>query len=357
MPSTRKQTITCSTYQLSVFTRQLATLLKADVSVKESVKMAAASLGHSPQAKKIQDQLQSNPSFVSVSGFLEQHQPFFPRYLIEISKAGEQQDKLVPLLQYFSKTGKKIHDILITNQRLLYAHLSYSLAILAILVVIGYIFLFYVIPTFVSMFDEYGSELPAITQLVIQVSVFLEGLQWYLFASVVLFFLLLQRQMKRMSESSYFPSRFIMAIPLLGSLFKLLAALKITQILSTLLTAGIPLSTALTLSAQFFKSRAYRRHVDNMLEQLKRGKPFSEALDNSGFFDQEFIQEIRVCERSHCIDQGLTEMNTVFESSFENKVLLASQFLKTGLLMLAGMIVGTFVIAMYLPIFKMGSIV
>jgi type IV pilus assembly protein PilC len=235
--------------------------------------------------------------------------------------------------------------------------LFYPAAVLVVAVVVTIILLVFVIPQFESLFKGFGAELPAFTQFVIDMSKFIQAKG--VFIAAVLFgagyaFFYFKKRSKKMRETL---DRIALKLPIIGPILNKAAIARYARTLSTMFAAGVPLVEALTSVAGATGNIVYENAVLRMRDEVSTGTRLQQAMENTGMFPNMVIQMVAVGEEAGALDEMSGKVATFYEADVDNAVDSMSSLLEPLIMAILGVLVGGLVIAMYLPIFKLGAVV
>jgi type IV pilus assembly protein PilC len=229
--------------------------------------------------------------------------------------------------------------------------------VLVVAVIVTIILLIFVIPQFESLFKGFGADLPAFTRMVVDMSQFVRDKGWVLLvlgAGGIFFYLYTKKRSKKLRE---FEDRAFLKLPIIGGILEKAAIARFARTLSTMFSAGVPLVEALVSVAGATGNILYERAVLDMRDEVSTGQRLQRAMENTGLFPNMVIQMIAVGEESGSLDQMSAKVADFYEAEVDNAVDSMSSLLEPLIMAILGVLVGGLVIAMYLPIFKMGSVV
>jgi type IV pilus assembly protein PilC len=268
-------------------------------------------------------------------------------------EAGEQAGALESLLDKIATYKEKSEAIKKKVKKALF----YPAAVLAVAVIVTIILLLFVIPQFEDLFKGFGADLPAFTQMVINLSKFVqhEGifLAVVIGAGVYTFFYFYKRS-RKMRE---FIDRAALKFPIIGPILNKAAVARFARTLSTMFAAGVPLVEALESVAGACGNIVYEDAVMKMRDEVATGQRLQRAMENTGRFPNMVVQMIAVGEESGALDSMAGKVAKFYEDDVDNAVDSMSSLLEPLIMAILGVLVGGLVIAMYLPIFKLGSVV
>jgi type IV pilus assembly protein PilC len=235
--------------------------------------------------------------------------------------------------------------------------LFYPAAVVVVAIVVTAILLIYVIPEFESLFQGLGADLPAFTRFVIDISNFVQTKGWMLLVGGVLAVVGFLYAKKRNRAVQHFVDRAMLKIPIIGAILNKSAIARYARTLSTTFAAGVPLVEALGSVAGATGNIVYETAVNKMRDEVATGQRLQRAMENTDLFPNMVNQMIAVGEESGSLDAMSAKVADFYEEEVDNAVDSMSSLLEPFIMAILGVLVGGLVIAMYLPIFKMGAVV
>jgi type IV pilus assembly protein PilC len=272
---------------------------------------------------------------------------------VNLVEAGEQAGALETLLDKIATYKEKTEAI----KKKIKKALTYPAAVLVVALVVTVILLIFVIPAFEDLFKGFGADLPAFTRVVIDLSQFVRDKGWILaiFAGgAVATFLYFK---KRSRPMRHFLDRVALQTPIIGEILKKAAIARYARTLSTMFSAGVPLVEALDSVAGATGNIVYEAGVLQMKDEVATGQRLQQAMENTDLFPNMVIQMVAVGEESGSLDEMSAKVADFYEDDVDNAVDNLSSLLEPMIMAILGVLVGGLVVAMYLPIFKMGSVI
>ncbi|MFT3906030.1 MAG: type II secretion system F family protein [Steroidobacteraceae bacterium] len=338
---------------IAVFSRQLATMLAAGIPLVQAFEIVGA--GHEKPAmqKLILDIKSDVESGTSLHEALGKHPLHFDELYVNLVAAGEQAGALESLLDKVATYKEKTEAIKKKVKKALF----YPAAVLVVAVVVTIILLIFVIPQFESLFKGFGADLPAFTQMVINLSKFVQadGIFIAIVLGVGVYFFIQTK--KRSKAMQHFLDRAALKLPVIGPILNKAAIARYARTLSTMFSAGVPLVEALESVAGATGNIVYSSAVLKMRDEVATGQRLQRAMENTGLFPNMVVQMIAVGEESGSLDAMSGKVASFYEEEVDNAVDSMSSLLEPLIMAILGVLVGGLVIAMYLPIFKLGSVV
>ena len=338
---------------IAVFSRQLATMMTAGIPLVQSFDIVGA--GHeNPAMQKLIFAIKGDvEGGSSLADALAKHPLHFDDLFVSLVAAGEQAGALETLLDKVATYKEKTEAI----KKKIKKALFYPAAVVVVAVVVTVILMIYVIPEFESLFKGFGADLPAFTRLVIDISKFVQSTGWLLLVLVVGAVVGFLQAKKRNRGVQHFVDRAMLKIPIIGMILNKSAIARYARTLSTTFAAGVPLVEALDSVAGACGNIVYESAVHKMRDEVATGQRLQRAMENTDLFPNMVNQMIAVGEESGSLDAMSAKVADFYEEEVDNAVDSMSSLLEPLIMAILGVLVGGLVIAMYLPIFKMGAVV
>jgi type IV pilus assembly protein PilC len=338
---------------IAIFSRQLATMLAAGIPLVQAFEIVGAGHEKAAMQRLILDVKADVEGGTSLHEALAKHPLYFDDLFVNLVEAGEQAGALESLLDKIATYKEKTEALKKKVKKALF----YPAAVLAVAVIVTIVLLVFVIPQFESLYKGFGANLPAFTQFVIHVSQVVQ--HDGLFIAMVLggavwAFFYFKKRSKAMRE---FLDRMILKFPVIGPILNKAAIARYARTLSTMFAAGVPLVEALESVAGATGNIVYENAVLKMRDEVSTGQRLQRAMENTGLFPNMVNQMIAVGEESGSLDTMSGKVATFYEAEVDNAVDAMSSLLEPLIMVVLGVLVGGLVIAMYLPIFKLASVV
>jgi type IV pilus assembly protein PilC len=338
---------------IAVFSRQLATMLAAGIPLVQGFEIVGAGHEKPSMQKLILDIKSDIEAGTSLHEALAKHPLYFDDLYVNLVEAGEQAGALEGLLDKIASYKEKTEAIKKKVKKALF----YPAAVLAVAIIVTIILLIFVIPQFESLFKGFGADLPAFTQMVINLSRFVQAEGIFILMVVVGIgwtFFYFKKRSKKMRE---FLDRAALKMPVIGPILNKAAIARFARTLSTMFAAGVPLVEALESVAGATGNIVYENAVMRMRDEVATGQRLQRAMETTELFPNMVVQMIAVGEESGSLDTMAGKVATFYEAEVDNAVDAMSSLLEPLIMVILGVLVGGLVIAMYLPIFKLGSVV
>ncbi|MEJ0085365.1 MAG: type II secretion system F family protein [Pseudomonadota bacterium] len=338
---------------IAVFSRQLATMLAAGIPLVQAFEIVGNGNDKPAMQKLILDIKADVEGGTSLHEALAKHPLHFDDLFVNLVEAGEQAGALETLLDKIATYKEKTEALKKKVKKALF----YPAAVMVVAVVVTVILLIFVIPQFESLFKGFGADLPAFTQFVIDLS---RGLQdngvfvAMVVAGIFWTFFYFKKRSKAMRE---FLDRALLKFPIIGPIMYKSSVARFARTLSTMFAAGVPLVEALESVAGATGNIVFENAVLKMRDEVATGQRLQRAMENTGLFPNMVIQMIAVGEEAGALDAMSGKVATFYEAEVDNAVDSMSSLLEPLIMAILGVLVGGLVIAMYLPIFKLGAVV
>ncbi|MEO8464932.1 MAG: type II secretion system F family protein [Gammaproteobacteria bacterium] len=338
---------------ISVFSRQLATMMAAGIPLVQSFDIVGA--GHeNPAMQKLILAIKGDvENGTSLADALGKHPLHFDDLFVNLVAAGEQAGALETLLDKIATYKEKTEAL----KKKIKKALFYPAAVVAVAIVVTTILMLFVIPEFESLFQGFGADLPAFTRMVIDISKFLQSKGWILAILIVGGVVGFLYAKKRNRGVQHFVDRVMLKIPVLGAILHKSAIARYARTLATTFAAGVPLVEALGSVAGACGNIVYEGAVLKMRDEVATGQRLQRAMENTDLFPNMVNQMVAVGEESGSLDAMASKVADFYEEEVDNAVDSMSSLLEPLIMAILGVLVGGLVIAMYLPIFKMGAVV
>src|SRR3954462_8022576 len=338
---------------IAVFSRQLATMLASGIPLVQAFELVGNGNDKPAMQRLVLDIKSDVEGGTSLHESLAKHPLYFDDLFVNLVQAGEQAGALESLLDKVATYKEKTEALKKKVKKALF----YPAAVLVVAVVVTIILMIFVIPQFEELFKGFGADLPAFTQLIIDISKFIQ--HQGIFIAVVVggaiwtfgYFYKRSRKLRQIID------KYSLKFPVIGPILNKSAIARYARTLSTMFAAGVPLVEALESVAGATGNIVYEDAVMKMRDEVATGQRLQRAMENVGLFPNMVIQMIAVGEEAGALDAMSGKVATFYEGEVDNAVDSMSSLLEPLIMAVLGVLVGGLVIAMYLPIFKLGAAV
>jgi len=338
---------------VALFTRQLATMMKAGVPLLQSFEIVTKGASNPAVAKLLNEIKLDVETGTPLAAAFRKHPLYFDALYCNLVQAGEQAGILENLLERLATYKEKILAI----KSKIKAALFYPIAIIAVAFIIVAVIMIFVIPAFKQVFTSFGADLPAPTLLVMAISDWFVAYWYIIFPAIgggVYGFL---EAWKRSLGVQIFMDRLMLKLPLFGDLVKKSSIARWTRTLSTMFAAGVPLVEALDSVGGAAGNHVYMVATKQVQQEVSTGTSLTVAMQNSGVFPSMVIQMCSIGEETGALDAMLGKVADFYEQEVDDAVAALSSLMEPMIMVVLGTLIGGMVIAMYLPIFKLGQAV
>jgi type IV pilus assembly protein PilC len=338
---------------ITIFSRQMATMMSSGVPLVQSFEI----VGRGHENRAMQELILAIKSDVeagsTLTDALRKHPLQFSELYINLVGAGEQAGILEAILHKLATYLEKTESLKAKIKKALF----YPTAVIVVAFIITTILMIFVIPQFQELFSGFGADLPALTQLVIQISKIFQA-YWWAIALVIggTAFAFLEAR-KRSKVFAHFLDRASLKIPIVGDILNKSAIARFSRTLSTMFAAGTPLVEAMVSVAGACGNILYYEATMKMRDEVSTGTQLQVAMRESQLFPNMVVQMVSIGEEAGSLDAMLGKVADFYEEEVDNAVDALTSLLEPMIMAFLGVVIGGLVIAMYLPIFQMGSVV
>ncbi|MFQ5470503.1 MAG: type II secretion system F family protein [Gammaproteobacteria bacterium] len=347
----KKKKITAK--DIAIFSRQMATMMASGVPLVQAFDI----IGRGHENPTMQDLIMDIKADVEAGNpfadALSKHPFYFDELYCNLVNAGEQAGILETLLDKIATYKEKTEAIKGKIKKALF----YPVAVVVVAFIITAILLIFVIPQFQELFSGFGADLPALTLFVIQLSEIFQSYWYAIFGGLGGAGYAFVNAKKRSKKFNHFLDRFILKAPVFGVIITKATIARFARTLSTMFAAGVPLVEALDTVAGASGNIVYGNMILHMKDEVATGTPLNVAMRNTGLFPNMIVQMVAIGEEAGSVDAMLAKVADFYEQEVDDAVDGLSSLLEPIIMAFLGVVVGGLVIAMYLPIFKMGEVV
>jgi type IV pilus assembly protein PilC len=338
---------------ITLFTRQLATMMKAGVPLLQAFDIVGKGHSNPAVAKLLGDIKADVETGSSLSGSFRKYPLYFDALFCNLVGAGEQAGILDTLLDRLATYKEKIMAI----KGKIKSALFYPISIIVVAFVITAVIMIFVIPAFKTLFEGFGADLPAPTLIVMAISDFFVTWWWAIFGAIggaLWFFFYTWKRSEKMQSTM---DRLTLKLPIIGDVIRKATIARFSRTLATMFTAGVPLVEALDSVAGASGNRVYYDATKRIQSEISTGTSLTVAMQNSNVFPNMVLQMTAIGEESGALDSMLSKVADFYEAEVDDAVDAMSSLMEPVIMVVLGVLIGGLVIAMYLPIFKMGQAV
>lgn len=338
---------------IAIFTRQLATMMKAGIPLVQSFEIVGEGLDN-PSMRElvfaIRDDVASGTNFADS---IRKHPVQFDDLFCNLIESGEQSGALETMLDRLATYKEKSEALKAKIKKAM----NYPITVVCIAIIVTGILLVKVVPQFAATFSSFGAELPIFTQYVMRLSDFAIAWWYYVVAAIGIGAFAFKEAKARSRKFRESIERFTLKMPVIGDVIKNSALARFTRTLSTTFAAGVPLVDALTSCAGASGNVVYRNAILRVRDDVTTGLQLAYSLRATQIFPIMILQMVAIGEESGALDSMLDKCATFYEAEVDNAVDGLTAMMEPMIMAVLGVLVGGLMVAMYMPIFQIGSVI
>jgi len=338
---------------IATFARQMATMMTSGVPLIQSFDL----VGQGHEKPKFQELMMDLKAEVEAGGTmanaLRGYPQHFDQLFCNLVEAGEQAGILESLLTKLAVYKEKSESI----KKKIKGALKYPIAVIIVALIVSAILLVYVVPIFADMFNQFGADLPAFTQVVVNMSDFMVAYWLPVFGGITIFVIGFIHAKKRFVGFHNFLQRLSLKLPLFGELLRKSAIARFSRTLATMFAAGTPLVEAMESVAGATGNIVYYDACMKIKEDVSAGIPLADSMREVNVFPNMCVQMTQIGEESGELDKMLNKVADYYEEEVDTLVDSLSSLMEPLIMAFLGIVIGGLVVAMYLPIFQLGSVI
>jgi type IV pilus assembly protein PilC len=338
---------------IAVFTRQLATMMRAGVPLLQAFDIVARGSTNPRLTRLLTDIRQDVETGTSLSSAFRKHPMYFDALYCNLVEAGEAGGILEALLDRLAIYQEK--TVAIKNK--IKSALTYPIAVMVVAFVVVAVIMIFVVPAFEDVFKSFGADLPAPTLIIIAMSKFFVSYWWAIFGGLgggIYFFM---QSWKRSEAMQKRMDRLLLKVPVFGDLMYKSAIARWTRTLSTMFAAGVPLVEALDSVGGASGNAVFAEATEAIQRDVSTGAALTTSMTTTGIFPTMVLQMASIGEESGSLDHMLSKAAEFYEDEVDEAVKALSSLMEPFIIVILGGLIGGIVVSMYLPIFKLGSVV
>ena len=338
---------------IAIFTRQLATMMKAGVPLVQAFDIVAEGTDHEKMRELIMTVRTDVSSGTGLAGALEKHPAYFDELFCSLVASGENSGTLEVMLDRVATYKEKTEALKAKIKKAL----TYPIAVIVVAIVVTGILLVKVVPQFAETFQSFGSDLPGFTLFVLRISEWVQS-WWFImllgFFAAGYVFSQAKRRSKRFADGI---DAVALKLPIIGSVVHDAVIARFSRTLSTTFAAGVPLVDALESTAGAAGNAIYAQGIRRIRDDVTSGTSLALSIRTTGLFPSMLLQMTSIGEESGSLDDMLGKVADHYEAAVDNAVDSLSSLMEPMIMSILGVLVGGLMIAMYLPIFMLGSVI
>lgn len=338
---------------IAIFTRQLATMMKAGVPLVQSFEIVAEGLDNPSMAELV---LQIRNDVASGTGFaasISKHPKYFDELFCSLVGSGESSGTLETMLDRVATYKEKTEALKAKIKKAM----TYPIAVLVVAFVVTGILLVKVVPQFAQTFNSFGANLPAFTLFVLHLSKLVQAWWLYILIGAIAAVFAFKEARARFPAVALASDKFLLKVPVVGDIVYQSIMARVSRTLSTTFAAGVPLVDALDAVAGTAGNIVYTDAIRRIRDDVTTGTQLNASIRATGLFPSMLLQMVTIGEESGALDDMLEKVAVFYEEAVDNAVDSLTALLEPMIMSVLGILVGGLMVAMYLPIFMLGSVV
>lgn len=338
---------------IAIFTRQLATMMKAGVPLIQSFEITAEG-AENPNMRDLLNSIKNDVAGGNtLADSLRKHPKYFDDLYCNLVSSGEQSGSLEALLARIATYKEKTELLKMKVKKAI----RYPIAVVVVAIIVTAILLVKVVPQFQEVFQSFGADLPAFTLMVIQLSEFMQAYWYYFLIGIIAFIMVTSKALEKNKGLRDGRDRFVLKLPIMGDIIHKAAMARFARTLSTTFAAGVPLVDALDSVAGAAGNVVFYDATKQIKEDVSSGMQLQFAMKNTAIFSNMAVQMVSIGEESGALDEMLDKVASYYEEEVDNAVDGLTSLMEPLIMSVLGVLIGGLIVAMYLPIFQLGSVV
>jgi type IV pilus assembly protein PilC len=338
---------------IAIFSRQMSTMMSAGVPLVQAFDIVGNGHENASMAEMILKIKSSVEAGNSLTEAFQEHPLYFDDLYCNLVKAGEQAGILDDILDKVATYKEKTEAIKAKIKKAM----TYPISVMVVAAVVVSILLLFVVPQFEAIFADFGATLPGPTLIVVGMSRFLASWWWLIFGGIFGLIKVFSYFKKRSRKMREFLDRLILKVPIFGPIMEKAAIARFARTLATMFAAGVPLVEALEGVEGAVGNIVFAIAVKEIKEEVSTGTQVQAAMKNTNLFPNMVVQMVAIGEESGSLDKMLGKVADFYEAEVDNMVDNLASLMEPMIMSILGVIIGGIVVAMYLPIFKIGEVV
>lgn len=341
-----------TTGDISFASRQMATMIGAGIPIAQTMRGIGKGHENASLEKLMLDLSRDVETGTSLSKALAKHPLHFNRLFTSLTEAGEESGKLDVMLERVASYNEKIQAI----KSKVKSAMMYPTVVLVIASVVSVLLLLFVIPQFESLFEGFGADLPSLTKTVIAMSEWMQA-NWYIALGIIVaVFTSFSYAYKRSEKMQFTMDRVLIKLPVLGPILVKSALARFARTLAIIFSAGVPLVDGMDTVGAATGNRVYQNAVKEVKSDISTGRTLESSMASTNLFPNMMLQMVASGEESGELEVMLEKIAEFFESEVDDAVEGLNSLIEPLMIVVLGSIIGTMIMAMYLPIFKMAAV-
>ena len=341
------------TVDISFASRQMATMIGAGIPVAQTLRAVGKGHESASMEKLMLDLARDVETGTALSSALRKYPLHFNRLFTSLTEAGEESGKLDTMLDRVATYTEKLEAI----KSKVKSALMYPIIVLCIAGVVTVLLLLFVIPQFEALFSDFGADLPTLTRVIVDMSEAMQKYWWIWLAASVAAAAVFSTAYKRSKNLQFTMDKLLIKFPMIGIIMKKSALARFSRTLSITFGAGVPIVDSMDTVGAATGNRVYQKAVQDVKNDVSTGRGLENSMAATGVFPNMMLQMVASGEESGELEIMLDKVSDFYEREVDDAVDGLASIIEPFMIVLLGGIIGTMVVAMYLPIFKMASVI
>lgn len=358
-PTTEKRKITLpikrkvNQKELMTSTKQLSVMLKSGVSLTKSIDVLSKQQKNAKFAEILRDVKKNIEEGLSFADALRKHKNIFPPLYTSTVEAGEMGGNLDESLENIAALLERS----LTLKRKIKGALAYPVIVSIVAIAVIILILVKVIPTFAGIYQSAGMHLPLPTQIIINISMFVRKAFLPIILGIIALVIIIKLLHKRNERARKFIDNVLLHLPLFGKLINKGIVARLSTTISSLVKGGLPLLEAINIAVKTAGNKVMEDALSSIRDKIRKGETVANAFSQAKIFEPMVVQMISVGEETGALDEMLENVSRFYEAEVDDTVKNLTSIMEPVMIVVLGGIIGFIVIAMYLPIFKLGEVI
>lgn len=338
---------------VAVLTRQIATMLAAGVPLVQSIDLISSGADKKSLRDLMQKVSVKVQSGIPLSEVLREHPKYFDELYCDLVKSGEQSGALDRIFDRVATYKEKAEALKSKIKKAMF----YPIAVTVVALIVTSILLIFVVPSFAEIFAGFGAELPGFTLFVLGVSEWMQSYWWVVLAAILIGIFLFKKSYNNNLQFKTAADALALKLPVMGMIINKAAVARYARTLSTTFAAGVPLIEALESAAGAAGNEIYKNAIMEVRADVSAGGQMFSSMKTTNRFPEMVIQMVSIGEESGSLDDMLARVANIYEQEVDDAVDGLTALLEPMIMAVLGVIIGGLIVAMYLPIFQLGSVI
>jgi len=337
---------------ISFASRQMATMIGAGIPIAQTLRAIGKGHENANMEKLMQDLGREVESGTSLSNSLKKHPKYFNRLFTSLTEAGEESGKLDTMLDRVATYNEKVEAI----KSKIKSAMLYPIIVLVVASLVTVLLLLFVIPQFEALFQDFGADLPFLTRKVVDMSKAMQA-NWYIYFGIVAALIVaFMFAYKRSEKLQFTMDRIFIRLPIFGPIFRKSALARFSRTLAIIFSAGVPLVDGMDTVGASTGNRVYQKATNDVKLDISTGRSLESSMATTKLFPNMMMQMVSSGEESGDLETMLDKVAEFYEREVDDAVDAMASIIEPLMIVILGAIIGTMILAMYMPIFKLAAV-